>query len=187
MPLDPNVTYQITESGAETDALLDTIGTDALTTTAQTLTGAVNELDGEVAQNTSDISSLLDLAVSLGTVADHTGSVAIGEFLIQWGAETVSPTANAVTTKDVTFDEAFENAPWVGVTVRSASVNQITGFGCTTTTTSGTTLRFYRTNTTSTTLGWIAVGKKASANSLNSINPINLNPLTPTVVNEEEM
>lgn len=191
---DPNVTYQLTESGAETDALLDTIGTDALTTTAQTLTGAVNELDGEVAQNTSDIadnisdiSDLFALAPVLDGIADHQGSCEIGDLLIQWGSETVTPTANAVTTVSVTFDKAYANAPWVGVTVRSSSVNQITGFGCTSTSTTGTTLRFYRTNTTSTTIGWIAIGKKASANLLNNINPINLNPLSPAVVNEEEM
>lgn len=41
-------TYQLSESGATVDALLDLIGNDALTTTAQTLTGAINELDGEV-------------------------------------------------------------------------------------------------------------------------------------------
>lgn len=190
---DPNVTYQLTESGAETDALLDTIGTDALATTAQTLTGAVNELDGEIAQNTqdisdnaSDIADLFALASTLGTVVDHIGSCEIGDLLIQWGSETFSPTANAVTTVNVTFDKAYANAPWVGVTVRTSTVNQVTGFGCTGTNTTGTTLRLYRTSTTSTTLGWIAVGKKASANALNSINPINLNPLSPNVVNEEE-
>lgn len=191
---DPQVVYKLSESGASADALFDVIGTDELETTAQTLTGAVNELDGEVAQNTqdisdnaSDISSLFDLAVSLGTVVDHKGSCEIGDLLIQWGGENVTPTANAVTTKDVTFDKAYANAPFVGVTVRSTSVNQVTGFGCTGTSTTGTTLRFYRTSTTSTTIGWIAIGKKASANSLNSINPINLNPLSPAVVNEEEM
>lgn len=58
---DPNVTYQLTESGAETDALLDTIGTDALTTTAQTLTGAINELDSDKASasDVGDLSSLV--------------------------------------------------------------------------------------------------------------------------------
>lgn len=61
MPLDPNVTYQLSESGAETDALLDTIGTDALTTTAQTLTGAINELDSDKASasDVGDLSSLV--------------------------------------------------------------------------------------------------------------------------------
>ena len=190
---DPNVTYQLSESGAETDALLDALGTDALTTTAQTLTGAVNELDEEVTRNTSDIadiisdiSDLFALAPVLDGIADHYGSCEIGDLLIQWGAETVTPTANAVTVVAVTFDKAYANSPWLGVTVRSSSVNQITGLGCTSTTTTGTNLRFYRTNNTSTTIGWIAIGKKASGGSLNSITPINLNPLSPTVVNEEE-
>ena len=46
-------TYTLSESGASVDALLDVIGTDALTTTAQTLTGAVNELQGEVGDLTN--------------------------------------------------------------------------------------------------------------------------------------
>lgn len=178
-----------TELSSAVNELLGTIGTDPILTTAQTLTGAVNELDAEVAQNTSDISALFALAPSLGTISDHNGSCEIGDLLIQWGGESVTPTANAVTTVNVTFDKTYANAPFVGVTVRSTSINQITGFGCTGTNTTGTTLRFYRTNTTSTTIGWIAIGKKASGGSLNSINPItpiNLNPLSPSVVNEEE-
>lgn len=173
-------------SGAVNE-LLGTIGTDPILTTAQTLTGAVNELDSEVAQNTSDISVLLSLAPVLDGIADHFGSCEIGDLLIQWGGESVTPTANAVTTVDVTFDKAYANAPFVGVTVRSSSINQITGFGCTGTSTTGTTLRFYRTSTTSTTIGWIAIGKKASANLLSNINPISLSSLNPTVVNQEEM
>ena len=191
---DPQVVYKLSESGASADALFEVIGTDELETTAQTLTGAVNELDAEVTQNTSDIadntsdiSDLLALAPVLDGIADHKGSCEIGDLLIQWGGETVTPTANAVTTVSVTFDKAYANAPFVGVTVRSSSINQVTGFGVTGTSTTGTTLRFYRTSTTSTTIGWIAIGKKASANALNSINPINLNPLSPAVVNEEEM
>lgn len=191
---DPQVVYKLSESGASADALFDVIGTDELETTAQTLTGAVNELDAEVAQNTSDIadntldiSDLFALAPVIDGISDHNGSCEIGDLLIQWGGESVTPTANAVTTVSVTFNKTYANAPFVGVTVRSTSVNQITGFGCTGTSTTGTTLRFYRTNTTSTTIGWIAIGKKASANLLNNINPINLNPLNPTVVNEEEM
>lgn len=44
----PNPTYQLDKAGATVDSLLDLIGNDALTTTAQTLTGAINELDGDM-------------------------------------------------------------------------------------------------------------------------------------------
>lgn len=207
--------YQLTQSGSQVQTTLDkvgttalnttatnlsgavnellgTIGTDPILTTAQTLTGAVNELDGEVAQNTSDISDLLALAPVLDGIADHNGSCEIGDLLIQWGSATFTPTANAVTTHEIEFPIAYANAPWLGVTVRSTAVNQVTGFGCTSTSTTGSILRIYRTSATSTTLGWIAIGKKASGgggllNSINTITPINLNPLSPTVVNEEEM
>lgn len=101
------------------------------------------------------------VGVSMDGVADHVGVCEIGDLMIQWGSVSVTPTANAVTTVDVTFDKAYAYAPFVGVTVRSASVNQVTGFGCTGTSTTGTTLRFYRTSTTSTTIGWIAIGEKA--------------------------
>ena len=37
-------TYKLTDDGATVDTLLDVIGNDALDTTAQTLTGAVNEI-----------------------------------------------------------------------------------------------------------------------------------------------
>lgn len=50
-------TYQLSESGATVDSLLDMIGNTPLTTTAQTLTGAVNELD-------SDLTSLSGVANS---------------------------------------------------------------------------------------------------------------------------
>jgi hypothetical protein len=68
-------TYQLSESGATVDALLDLIGNDALTTTAQTLTGAINELDtdkmpksggdftGAISVNSSAVVTASDLAV----------------------------------------------------------------------------------------------------------------------------
>ena len=43
----PNVTYQLAKAGTTVDDLLALIGNDALTTTAQTLTGAINELDSD--------------------------------------------------------------------------------------------------------------------------------------------
>ena len=39
--------YQLTQTGDEVQALLNKIGTDTLSTTAQTLAGAVNELAGK--------------------------------------------------------------------------------------------------------------------------------------------
>lgn len=60
-------TYQLTESGATVDALLDVIGSDALTTTAQTLTGAVNELVGDVGDAETHIGNLANLNTSIKT------------------------------------------------------------------------------------------------------------------------
>ena len=40
--------YQLTQTGAETQDALDTVGTAPLTTTAQDLSGAVNELDTDL-------------------------------------------------------------------------------------------------------------------------------------------
>jgi len=50
-------TYTLSESGASVDALLDLIGTDELDTTAQTLTGAVNEIFDK-ASEIGDLDSL---------------------------------------------------------------------------------------------------------------------------------
>ena len=45
--------YQLTQTGAEVQELLDIIGTDTLSTTARTLTGAVNELDTDMESKSS--------------------------------------------------------------------------------------------------------------------------------------
>lgn len=55
---DPQITYKLSESGAMADALLDVVGTDELDTTAQTLTGAVNEIYADMTTEIGDLTSL---------------------------------------------------------------------------------------------------------------------------------
>lgn len=83
----PNVTYQLSEAGATVDSLLDLIGNDALTTTAQTLTGAINELDtdkmpksggdftGAISVNNSAVLTQSDLAPQAITLSENTTTV----------------------------------------------------------------------------------------------------------------
>ena len=64
---DPQVVYKLSESGASADALFDVIGTDELETTAQTLTGAVNELVTDIGGNTTKIGDLDNLVTTAKT------------------------------------------------------------------------------------------------------------------------
>ena len=64
--------YQLAQTGAEVQDLLDAIGTDTLDTTAQTLTGAVNEVVSNVTDNASDISSLQTAVSGKASVAIST-------------------------------------------------------------------------------------------------------------------
>ena len=84
-------TYQLNEEGATIDALLAVIGEDALTTTAQTLTGAINELDtdkmsksggdftGAISVNSSAVVTASDLAIQeIELTANSTNVNSIG-------------------------------------------------------------------------------------------------------------
>lgn len=108
MPLDPNVTYQLTESGAETDALLDTIGTDALTTTAQTLTGAVNEVLGDV----GDLSTLVttDKSSVVSAVNEVAGDIR-GRGLFQIVYYSYAYTINASSSLNISADDMGLSTP----------------------------------------------------------------------------
>lgn len=61
--------YQLTQTGAEVQELLDIIGTDTLSTTAQTLTGAVNELDTDM-ESKSSVTYFTSQTVSVASNAE---------------------------------------------------------------------------------------------------------------------
>ena len=61
--------YQLPQTGAEVQELLDTIGTDTLSTTAQTLTGAVNELDTDM-ESKSSVTYFASQTVSVASNAE---------------------------------------------------------------------------------------------------------------------
>lgn len=56
--------YQLTQTGLEVQDALNKVGTTALTTTAQDLSGAVNELDGDVGTISSALSGKAVIAIS---------------------------------------------------------------------------------------------------------------------------
>ena len=61
--------YHLTRTGAEVQESLDTIGTDTLSTTAQTLTGAVNELDTDM-ESKSSVTYFTSQTVSVASNAE---------------------------------------------------------------------------------------------------------------------
>lgn len=61
--------YQLTQTGAEVQDLLDAIGADTLSTTAQTLTGAVNELDTDM-ESKSSVTYFTSQTVSVASNAE---------------------------------------------------------------------------------------------------------------------
>lgn len=79
--------------------------------------------------------------------------------LVQWGTVAITPTAaNTYSTAAVTFPVAFSAVPAVSVTQVAAGTGAVTSIGSDTPTTSGFNPGIARTNTTVTTVMWIAVG-----------------------------
>lgn len=102
--------YQLTQTGAEVQDLLDVIGTDTLDTTAQTLTGAVNEVYGDIATNASAIGTLSDLTTT------EKGSLVGAVNEVDSAIDTVSGVANGKLstlsyTTDTTLNGEFDERP----------------------------------------------------------------------------
>lgn len=89
--------YQLTQTGAEVQTALDKVGTVALTTTATDLSGAVNELDG-------DISSVS--AQGIRYFPNHWTSVASG-------AEILRITNASITTDTVVLECTFNDPNYI--------------------------------------------------------------------------
>lgn len=103
-----------------------------------------------------------DVAVLYGVDAS-VGECEIGDILIQWGYESITPSAaNTPTSQTITFNKSYKKNPFVGVVARSTSIGTtVLGVAVSNTTTTGTNLILTRTNTTSTNVGWVAIGQKA--------------------------
>ena len=82
--------------------------------------------------------------------------------LIQWGAESVTPVANTPTAKAVTFSTSYTSLPMViACPITTAMGASVTGGTVANITATGFDAYVTRTNTTNTTIGWIAIGYKA--------------------------
>lgn len=85
---------------------------------------------------------------------------ALGGFMIQCGRVSIKPVANKPTMAHVDFPKPFQDQPYVIVTpVTSVPGTNVLGVGATNNTKNGFDAYITRTNTTETTLAWIAIGK----------------------------
>lgn len=93
------------------------------------------------------------------SASDNAGVCKIGGLLIQWGMESITPTANTPTAKAITFTEPYAAKPSVMVTGETAVPGTaVQGVSVANVTTTGATLYVTRTNTTATYVEWLAVG-----------------------------
>ena len=82
--------------------------------------------------------------------------------LIQWGDASITPTANTPTAKAVTFSTSYTDIPVVMTTaVSTAPGTSVTGVAAANVTATGFNAYVTRTNTTSTSVMWVAIGYKA--------------------------
>ena len=82
--------------------------------------------------------------------------------LIQWGVESITPVANTPTGKAVTFPVAYSQVPMVIANALSTVIGAaVSGAGAASISETGFDAYVTRSNTTSTSVGWIAIGYKA--------------------------
>lgn len=96
------------------------------------------------------------------THGSRTGKVHLSNgLLIQWGVETITPVANTPTAKAVTFTTAYTSVPMVLTTaITTVPGTSVTGNASANITVSGFDAYVVRTNTTNTSVGWVAIGIK---------------------------
>jgi len=100
---------------------------------------------------------------ALTGISSREGQARIGNLLIQWGSETITPKSPGVTeVKRLRFPQAYSNNPNVIVSA-STSVpgSTVRGVSVTNTTTTHVDICVNRTNTTNTTVLWQAIGRRA--------------------------
>lgn len=100
------------------------------------------------------VQDLIDASIN-GITLSAGGTLTVRN--IQGGKMTITPVANAVTQKTVTFATAFENVPYVVACPQSAAPQNVS-VGVDQITTTGFRISIYRTNTTSTVIQWHAIG-----------------------------
>ena len=82
--------------------------------------------------------------------------------LIQWGVESITPVANTPTAKAVTFPVSYTSIPMVLTTaITTVPGTSVSGNASANITVTGFDAYVTRNNTTSTSVGWIAIGYKA--------------------------
>lgn len=100
------------------------------------------------------VQDLIDSSMN-GITLSPNGTLSVRN--IQSGRVTIAPVANTPTPATITFATAFENVPNVTVSANTA-VPERCSVGISNVTTTGFTIYLTRTNTTSTSVHWIAVG-----------------------------
>lgn len=134
----------------------------------------ISEINGVKSKNTTQDNSITSLgtrATNLETRATNIETKnttqdnrltdienGVGKILIQYGSTTITPVANTPTSKTITFPKAFASSPVVFTnadTTVPGTVIQTSAQGATTTSFKA---YIYRTNTTVTTIDWIAIG-----------------------------
>ena len=97
------------------------------------------------------------------TNGSRTGRVQFSNgLLLQWGVESITPVANTPTGKAVTFPVAYSQVPMVIANALSTVIGAaVSGAGAASISETGFDAYVTRSNTTSTSVGWIAIGYKA--------------------------
>ena len=139
--------------GASTDTTLSQIGKPA----DAAAVGAALTNYATAASVNSQINTAIDAALESKSDTNH--SHALADFGFQYGKISVSCTANQVSTANVTFGREYKTMPIVvatagssspGTVVQEVSVSNITYTGFT--------VCVYRTNTSETSIQWMAAG-----------------------------
>lgn len=119
---------------------------------------AASDMDAlETLVGTTSVASQISSAV--GTKANINHSHVLADLGIQHGRVTVSCTANEVSSASVTFSKTYTSAPTITLTAGSSAPGTAVSEVCVSNvTTTGFDVRVYRTNTSVTTVHWIAVG-----------------------------
>ena len=85
--------------------------------------------------------------------------IVLGNLLLCWGNASITPTANTPTAKSITFPKSFSHTPAVICSPCSAVPGtKVLGVGASSITTTGCSLYVTRTNTTATSVLWLAIG-----------------------------
>ncbi|MBQ8570269.1 MAG: H-type lectin domain-containing protein [Kiritimatiellae bacterium] len=105
-----------------------------------------------------DESVATQISAAIASKANQDHSHLLADLGVQYGRKTVDCTANTVSTAAVTFAKAYASAPVVTLTAGSSAPGVVAEVTVSNITTTGFTICVYRTNTSVTTIQWIAVG-----------------------------